>query len=308
MSPKNPLSDDPGAARRWMPHSAVLPLFIGLIVSGIAGVSQGAITLTGSTVTFAWNPSAGAEGYYLVYAPYESEPFQGPFTGKIDVGGQTRVSFEIGEGAAFHVAVQAYNAAGTSQVSNVVSFVRPLVVQEIPPVLNIRANGSASDLVVSDGTPVTISVNLDQVGGNHEIPDVWIVADTPFGFHSFRGYEGWVPGFIAMRGWFPEALPPSKYRISICPPARIPFTWRWTTMRTAGRMVPGGRPSAWRWPSQGHGGAVSGIPSPTRPISPGPWPSKCGGQGAGVRPHRPSGAAPSPQPSGCPEASMPRPR
>jgi hypothetical protein len=183
-----------------MPHRAVLPLFVGLILYGMASVSQGAITLTGSTVTFAWNPSAGAEGYYLVYAPYESEPFQGPFTGKIDVGGQTRVSFEIGEGAAFHVAVQAYNEAGTSQVSNVVSFVRPLVAQGIPPVLSIRANGSATGLVVSEGTPVTISGNLDQVGGTHEIPDVWIVADTPFGFHSFRGGEGWVPGINRYEG------------------------------------------------------------------------------------------------------------
>jgi hypothetical protein len=178
-------------------------LFIGLILSGIASVSQGAITLTGSTVTFAWNPSAGAEGYCVVYAPYDSEPFEGPFTGKIDVGDRTRVSFEIWQGAGFHVAVQAYNEVGTSQVSNVVSFVRPLVAPVIQPRLDIRANGSESHLVVPESAPVTLSLDLDQVGRDNAIPDIWIVADTPLGFYSFRGTDGWVEGIHRYEEMFP---------------------------------------------------------------------------------------------------------
>ncbi len=204
MSPPSPLSDNHNVAIRLILRRALfsLVMFIGLILHNPAGISFGAVTVTENSVTFAWNPSAGAEGYYVVYAPYESEPFQGPFTGKIDVGDRTGVSFEIWEGAAFHVAVEAYNEAGTSQVSNVVSFIKPLVGQIMPPVLNIRANGSASHLVVPAGTPVTISVNLDQVGGDHEIPDVWIVADTPFGFYSYPGYEGWVAGINRYEGMF----------------------------------------------------------------------------------------------------------
>jgi len=204
MFPPSALSDDHRVASRLSLARALLCLgmFIGLILHDLADISYGAVTVTGSSITFAWNPSADAKGYYILYAPYDSEPFQGPFTGKIDVGDQTRVSFDIWEGAAFHVGVQAYNEAGTSQVSNVVSFIRPLAEPVAPPVLNILANGTAGHSVVSASTPVTLSVGLDQVGSGHEIPDVWIVADTPSGFVSYQGQEGWVAGVKRFEGMF----------------------------------------------------------------------------------------------------------
>jgi hypothetical protein len=170
------------------------------VVVGTPGVSRGAVTVHGDSVTLAWDPSNGAEGYYLVYAPFDSEPFKGPFTGRIDVGDKKRFRFEIHEGEGFHVAVQGYNEAGTSTISNVISFIRPIGPEKTTPVVQILANHTPNHLAVLQNTPVTFSVALDQIGGDYGIPDVWIVADTSFGLYSYRGYQGWAAGIYPYEG------------------------------------------------------------------------------------------------------------
>jgi hypothetical protein len=170
------------------------------VVVGTPGASEAAVTVTKDSVTLKWKPSNGAEGYYLVYAPYDAEPFEGPFTGRIDVGNERRIRFEIHEGEGFHVAVQAYNEAGTSSISNVVSFIRPIEERETDPVVHILANHTVNHLAVPQGTPVTLSVTLDQIGADHGTLDVWILADTPLGFYSYHGNLGWVAGIYPYDG------------------------------------------------------------------------------------------------------------
>jgi len=82
-----------------------------------------ALTTSGTTVTVSWTPAVSATGYTLSYAPY---PYTGPETiGSFDMGSQTTISVDLWEGAAFYVAVQAYNGAGGSDYSNIGYFVIP---------------------------------------------------------------------------------------------------------------------------------------------------------------------------------------
>ena len=87
------------------------------------------VSTSGSTVTVSWTSTAtafrtnraGATGYTLSYAPY---PYTGPDSiGSIDMGTQIGASFDLWEGAAFYVAVQAYNSAGSSGYSNIEYFI-----------------------------------------------------------------------------------------------------------------------------------------------------------------------------------------
>jgi hypothetical protein len=193
-------------------------LLMSAVVVGTPGASQAAVTVSEDSVTLKWEPSNGADGYYLVYAPYDTEPFEGSFTDRTDVGNQTSIPFEIHEGEGFHVAVQAYNEAGTSTISNVVSFIRPTEEQKAAPVVHILANHTADQLTVPQDTPVTLSVTLDQIGGDHGTPDVWIVADTRFGFYSYHGYADWIAGIYRYEGRLSEtfelpslSLPQGRY-------------------------------------------------------------------------------------------------
>jgi hypothetical protein len=71
-----------------------------------------------TTVTLSWDSSINAAGYTLYYAPF---PDANPI-GSIDIGTQTTWSTELWDGAAFYVALKAYNQAGQSDLSNIESF------------------------------------------------------------------------------------------------------------------------------------------------------------------------------------------
>ena len=82
-----------------------------------------AVVTSGTNVTASWTTVTGAEGTILSYAPY-------PFTGiesivAVDMGTQTGLSINLWEGAAFYVAVQAYNSFGNSDYSNIEYFMIP---------------------------------------------------------------------------------------------------------------------------------------------------------------------------------------
>jgi peptidyl-prolyl cis-trans isomerase A (cyclophilin A) len=74
----------------------------------------------GLNVNISWTEVPDASGYELYYAPY---PYVGPETiGNHDVGDQTSKSFYLWRGAAYYIAVTAYNDAGESVYSNIEHF------------------------------------------------------------------------------------------------------------------------------------------------------------------------------------------
>jgi hypothetical protein len=161
-------------------------IFLLLLPSVASAVRE----VTGPTVTLSWDPTFGANGYTIYYASYP----EADTVGSVDVGNTTTVTFDIWEGAAFYVAVQAYNESETSDLSNIETFV---VVSDPPttaPDLDIRANGSAVETFASTKFPVSISVDLDPGGQALERRDSWIVARTPFGWFSYVDASGWIPG------------------------------------------------------------------------------------------------------------------
>lgn len=75
------------------------------------------ITTVGVTATISWSFEPNAEGYTLFYAPF---PYTGPASIRsVSMGSGTHISVSLWEGAAFYLAVQAYNPYGSSSYSNI---------------------------------------------------------------------------------------------------------------------------------------------------------------------------------------------
>jgi len=78
------------------------------------------VTTSGTTVSLSWSSVAGATGYTLYYAPY---PYTGPDSiQNIGMATQTGGSFDLWDGAAFYVAVEAYDSVESSGYSNIELF------------------------------------------------------------------------------------------------------------------------------------------------------------------------------------------
>jgi len=72
-------------------------------------------------VSLSWSEVSGATGYQILYAPY---PYLGPDTVQtIDVGLTLSLSDMLPQGSAYYLAVEAYNAAATSELSNIEYFI-----------------------------------------------------------------------------------------------------------------------------------------------------------------------------------------
>ena len=77
------------------------------------------VTTSGTTVSLSWTSVTGATGTTLFYAPYpEANPIR-----NIPMGTKTSISADLSEGAAFYIAVQAYDSAGSSGYSNIEYFI-----------------------------------------------------------------------------------------------------------------------------------------------------------------------------------------
>jgi hypothetical protein len=90
--------------------------------AGLAALSAPVLSLatTGVSLSLSWTSVPGAASYRLFYAPY---PYAGPDTiGSIDMGGQTALSVDLWSGAAFYVAIQAFDDEGSNSYSNIESF------------------------------------------------------------------------------------------------------------------------------------------------------------------------------------------
>jgi lysophospholipase L1-like esterase len=104
------------------PNGAGYDLIATIWYQAVSGASKPVapiltVTSAGTSVTLAWSTVSGATAYTLSYAPY---PYTGSETIKsVDMGGQTSISVNLWEGAAFYVAVQAYNTVGRSGYSNI---------------------------------------------------------------------------------------------------------------------------------------------------------------------------------------------
>mgnify|MGYP001819097473 FL=1 len=78
------------------------------------------LSTNGLKVNLDWDPVNNAQGYKLYYA---SSPYTGPDSiNSIDLGNINAVSFELWKGAAFYIAVSAYNAVSEIGFSNIQFF------------------------------------------------------------------------------------------------------------------------------------------------------------------------------------------
>ncbi|MBC8417010.1 MAG: S8 family serine peptidase [Desulfobacterales bacterium] len=97
---------------------AAVPTLYSLIVPTAPTIT---VTTSGVIATVSWDAVAHANGYILNYTPY---PYTGPDSiVRVDKKTQTSASLDLWRGAAFYVAVQAYNFIGDSNYSNIEYFI-----------------------------------------------------------------------------------------------------------------------------------------------------------------------------------------
>jgi len=96
-------------------------LFLSQQVMALLSTPLLAISTDAETVSLNWTEINNAYGYNLVYAPY---PYQGAETiTQIDMGNVTSVSAALWDGAAYYIAIQAYNNSENSEYSNIEYFI-----------------------------------------------------------------------------------------------------------------------------------------------------------------------------------------
>jgi hypothetical protein len=119
--------------------------------SGPPSAPRLSVTTSGVTVSPSWSVSVNADGYTLFYAPDAS--YIGPDSFKsIDMGTQTGGSFALWDGAAFYVAVQAYNPFGNSDYSNIEHFVIGSSLSVSPSSLSLSIGQTDTSCTISGGT------------------------------------------------------------------------------------------------------------------------------------------------------------
>lgn len=106
-----------------------------------------AATTSGMTVSLSWTSVTGATGYALYYAPY---PYAGPETiGSIDMGTKTSMSASLWEGAAFYVAIQAYDSVESSGYSNIEYFATVCTYSISPTSKSFTSSGGSGSVSVT---------------------------------------------------------------------------------------------------------------------------------------------------------------
>ena len=129
------------------------------------------VTTSGMTVSLSWTSVGGASGYNLYYAPSADIGW----TGNIPMGTKTSMSASLWEGAAFFVAIQAYNDAGNSGDSNIEYFV---IQNQTEPEFTVMTNPTDSQILSvtgSDGTTVDYYGTRDADGIPTDIDRFYVV-------------------------------------------------------------------------------------------------------------------------------------
>jgi hypothetical protein len=101
-------------------------------------------TTIGTTpmLTISWTTVTDATGYTLFWAPY---PSADPIS-SLDMGNETSVTAPLWYGAAFYVAVQAYNNSGKSTYSNIEQFEVQKTELKYPTIVSIDTKPSENEL------------------------------------------------------------------------------------------------------------------------------------------------------------------
>jgi Arylsulfotransferase (ASST) len=100
--------------------------FLTLVVISSSVIAQLSAPLLGvssnaENISLNWTEVGDASGYQLIYAPY---PYQGAETiGYIEMGSLTSYTTDLWDGAAYYVAIKAYNDLQSSDYSNIEYFV-----------------------------------------------------------------------------------------------------------------------------------------------------------------------------------------
>ena len=76
---------------------------------------------SGNVLTISWNNVPGVTGYNLFYAPYPG----GVPVESVDLGAITSANYNLFSGAAYYLALKAYNSSGNSDFSNIEFFIIP---------------------------------------------------------------------------------------------------------------------------------------------------------------------------------------
>jgi hypothetical protein len=105
------------------------------------------VSTSGVTLSLSWTAQTDAEGYTLFYAPYPGVESIGTIDMEAEMGG----SFGLWEGAAFYLAVQAYNGSGSSGFSNIEYFIIGDSLSVTPSSLSLSV-GQTGSCTISGGT------------------------------------------------------------------------------------------------------------------------------------------------------------
>jgi hypothetical protein len=127
--------------------------------SGAPFVPKLQLAISGLQLSISWTNVVNANGYIFSYAP---APYNGLDTIRtIDMADKTSFSVELWDGAAFFVAVQAYNDAGISTYSNIEYVEIDLTnISVIPSNLNLSQGGTKT-FDISGGTRPYSAPSMD---------------------------------------------------------------------------------------------------------------------------------------------------
>ncbi len=132
----------------------IIGFFVLLAIIAISSHSHAAgigaphlsVGTAGGEVQARWSEVDGADGHLLLYAPYpHGIPVQ-----TIDMGSNHDLSIDLPMGAAFYVAIQAYDSDGRGDLSNIEFFELPRI--EVP---NPGVDGLAAHYSFDEGYGIT---------------------------------------------------------------------------------------------------------------------------------------------------------
>jgi uncharacterized protein (TIGR02145 family) len=187
------------------------------------------VTTSGLSVTISWSAVTGATGYTLYYAPY---PYTGSASIKnLDRGTQTSLSATLREGAAYYVAVKAYNATESSGYSNIEHFTLTTTSTSGSTVTDVEGNVYNT---VTIGTQTWMKENL-KVTKYRDGTAIGTTTSTTVGTETspkyqwaYDGAESNVSTYGRLYTWF--AATDSR---GLCPSRwHLPTDAEWTTLTT----------------------------------------------------------------------------